>query len=47
MNLCPILAADIWEHAYYLKHINKRIDYLSDWFNVINWNMAEKLFSSM
>ncbi|MPN15634.1 Superoxide dismutase [Mn/Fe] [bioreactor metagenome] len=41
-KLCPILAIDVWEHAYYLKHYNVRADYIKDWFNVINWNQAER-----
>jgi len=41
-GLCPILAIDVWEHSYYLKHYNVRADYISDWLNVINWEMAEK-----
>lgn len=36
-NLYPLLNVDVWEHAYYLKHYNKRADYLKDWFHVINW----------
>ncbi|MFQ9514746.1 MAG: superoxide dismutase [Eubacterium sp.] len=42
MNLCPILCIDVWEHAYYLKHYNKRADYINDWFHVINWNQASQ-----
>jgi len=39
----PILNVDVWEHAYYLKHQNKRKDYLEGFFNVINWDkVAEK-----
>lgn len=38
---CPVLNIDVWEHAYYLKHYNKRIDYINDWFHIINWKMAE------
>lgn len=40
--LCPVLAIDVWEHAYYLKHYNGRADYIDDWFRVINWEQAEK-----
>lgn len=38
-GLCPILNIDLWEHAYYAMHYNKRADYIDDWFNVINWNI--------
>ena len=40
----PILGMDVWEHAYYLKHKNKRGDYIDDFFRVINWPVVEKLF---
>lgn len=45
-NLCPILNIDVWEHAYYLKHYNKRSDYITDWFSVINWDIAEKRYQT-
>lgn len=40
-GLTPILAIDVWEHAYYLKHYNKRADYIDNWFQIINWEKAE------
>jgi len=40
LGLVPVLNIDVWEHAYYLKHYNKRADYIDDWFHVVNWNNA-------
>lgn len=42
----PILAADVWEHAYYLKYQNKRGDYLKNWWSVVNWNEVNARFNA-
>ncbi len=42
----PIMGIDVWEHAYYLKYQNRRAEYVTNWWNVVDWDAVASRFAS-
>ena len=45
-GMTPVMGVDVWEHAYYLKYQNRRAEYVTNWWNVVNWDAVAARFNA-